>query len=594
MTDSPPAAGVSFYRAVLSDEQLGVALSERGAAVTITGRARVLVISERGAFRQAVDSGPFELVEVQPASVPDTREALGSFSAFVLDAIAPHKLSARQQEAIAAAVAVDGAGLILLGGRDSLDASEFTASAFADSLPLDFTALPNPPSASTSIALLVDISGSMASTSDGVTKISAARDAIARTLAIVPKGDAITVVGFAAGSTTLIAPGDARDAAAVTEKLKHLEPSGSTSLAPAVSDAVTWLKSTPNRRRRLLLVTDGKTSMSDADATRRAVLGEGIEVSAITIGNDAEREWLSALASATGGRAFFPERLSDLAREVAREAGRGATGREVNETFTVRGGAHPLAPSGPPPSLGGYIAARLRDGAIAAWKSRSDDAVLAAWPRGLGRVAVFTGDLGGLWSAPLRRWAGHPAFWQRAIHWAARSSEPDAIDADLTFSIDGPRLVVELPEAQSRSGVLPSVRVSLAGPSGPTSTMALHAVSPTRFEAAATLAVAGDYRATIAVIDASGRETRAVRGWFWSGDLESQSRGLNSALLEEIARSSGGRLLPPVGSLITPVESVWSAPRARGRLNAVPWLMLAALALLSFDYIRRAAEIEQT
>jgi len=93
---------------------------------------------------------------------------------------------------------------------------------------------------------------------------------------------------------------------------------------------------------------------------------------------------------------------------------------------------------------------------------------------------------------------------------------------------------------------------------------------------------------------ASGARPRAAGGWFWSGDLESQSRGVNSALVQEMARASGGRMLPPLGSPMTPTDSVWSAPRAPGRLNAVPWLMLAALALLSFDYIRRATEIVTT
>lgn len=591
ITDTPATAGVAFYHATLSDEQLGVPLSESGAAVTVTGRSRVLLISERRAFRQAIGTGPFDVVEMEPAAAPDTRDGLIAFSAIVIDAVAPHRLSERQLNAIATAVSIDGAGLLLLGGPESLDAADFTAGAFADALPVDFTALPHPPSASTSMALLVDISGSMASTSDGVTKISAARDAIVRAMAITPPGDAIKVIAFAAEPTTLIGPNDARDAVSIAEKLKALVPSGRTALAPAVGDAVAWLKSTPNRRRRLLLVTDGKTSVSDADATRRAVLGEGIEVSVITIGSDAEREWLSALSSATGGRALFPERLGDLAREVAREAGRGATGREVTELFVVRGGAHPLAPPDPAPALGGYIAGRLREGATAAWKSRSDDAVLAAWPRGLGRVAVFSADFGGPWSAPLRGWPSSMTFWPRAVHWLARSSDANLFDAGLTFANNGPRVVVELPDSGHGQALLPSVRVTLAGPSGQTSAFALHAVSATRFEAPATLGEAGDYRATIAVTDATGLESRATRGWFWTGDLESQSRGRNTELINEIARASGGRVLPSLGSPMAPADSLWSAPRARGHVNAVPWLMLAALALLSFNYIRRAAEI---
>ena len=88
-----------------------------------------------------------------------------------------------------------------------------------------------------------------------------------------------------------------------------------------------------------------------------------------------------------------------------------------------------------------------------------------------------------------------------------------------------------------------------------------------------------------------GIETRTSRGWFWTGDRESEARGVNLPLLEEIARVSGGRLLPPIGAHVDASQTLFGAPRTRRAVNAVPWLLLAALALLSFDYIRRATEV---
>lgn len=595
ITDTAPGSGMTFYRAVLSDERLGLALSESGAAVTVTGRGRVLIITDRhGAFAPLISSALFDVVQMAPVSAPNTREGLASFSAIVIDAVPPHRLTTRQLGAVAEAVAIDGAGLLFLGSRESLDASEFSAGAFSDALPIDFTVLPNPPSSKTSLALLVDISGSMASTSDGVTKISAARDAITRALAVIPRADAVEVVGFAAAPVMLIGPNDPRDAAVVQEKLKSLSPSGSTALAPAVADAVAWLKQSGTQRRRLLLVTDGKTSVTDAEATRNAVGGQGIEVSVITIGGDAERAWLTELAASTGGRAYFPDRLTDLAREVAREAARGASGREINERFTVRAGVHPLAPGDSPPVLGGYIAGRLRDGATAAWKARSDDAVLAAWPRGLGRVAVFSSELGSHWTSALNQWPQNSRFWARATEWLARGGEPTMIEAELTLSTDGPRIVVDLgaplPMVDGAQQ-LPAVLATVASPAGQASTTVLHAVTATRFEGPAPLGEAGDYRATISVVDPRGAETRTTRGWYWTGEKESASRGLNLSLLQDIARTSGGRMLPMLGTPAASSDSVFSGVHTRQPVNAVPWFLFAALALLSFDYIRRATEV---
>jgi hypothetical protein len=595
ITDRPARAGVSFYRATLADDRLGVELSEAGAATTVDGKGKVLLISERGTAASHFAAGSLDLVEVRPDRAPDSRDGLAAYGAIVIDAVAPHHLSARQLDAIAAAVSLDGAGLLFLGSRESLDASEFPPGAFSDSLPIDFTVLPNPPAASTSLALLVDVSGSMASTSDGVTKIAAARDAIARALSIVPRTDAVEVIGFAAQPAMLIAPGESREPAAVAEKLKSLSPSGSTALAPAVTDAVGWLKRSAGQRRRLLLVTDGKTSVSDAKATRDAVAGQSIEVSVVAIGRDAEREWLTELAASTGGRSFFPERLTDLAREVAREAGRGAGGREIDQPFVVRNGSHPLAAGDPPPSLGGYVAGRLRDGATAAWKSQTDDAVLAAWPRGIGRVAVFASDVSGSWGAPMTAWRGGPWFWPRAVEWVARGHDAAPIDAAFAISNGAPRLVVDLAERESPAGgvtQLPSVTAVIAAPGGQTVMTSLHPMSPPRFEGAAPIGEAGDYRATIIVTDPeTGTETRTARGWYWAGDRETEMRGPDLPLLGEIARVSGGRVLPALGASAGAEETVFGAPRTRGRVNAGPWLLFAALVLLSADYFRRTVEV---
>jgi hypothetical protein len=61
-------------------------------------------------------------------------------------------------------------------------------------------------------------------------------------------------------------------------------------------------------------------------------------------------------------------------------------------------------------------------------------------------------------------------------------------------------------------------------------------------------------------------------------------------VLEEIARASGGRMLPILGTPVGTSDMVFGLPRRRVPIDAAPWLLVAALALLSFDYIRRAAE----
>ena len=584
-TDTPSHAGVSFYRATAMDPRLGIVVSEAGAGVTVSGRAHVLVITDHpGDVATRLRSANTDIDERAGTAAPDTRAALASYSAVVLDAVAPHQLTARQLDAISDAVALDGAGLLMLGSRESLNASEFAASRFSDSLPIDFTKMPRPPSASMALALLIDTSGSMAATSDGVIKIAAARDAVTRALSVLPASDAVQVIGFSATPSVIVPSGDPRDPASVAERLRSMSPNGGTALAPALAQAMAWLRSTSNPVRRVLLVSDGRTTPADGDAARAAVSGQGIEVSVVAIGSDADRIWLSGLTRATGGRAYFPETLRELPRDVAREAARGAGGREVDERFRVRAGSHPLAPTSPP-ELGGYVAGQLRPGATAAWKSTTEDPVLAAWPFGLGRVAVFASDLRGPWSAPLASWTEGLTFWQRTVAWLARAGDASAVDAQLDTSAIGTRLIVDTGVAND-DDTLPSIFATIVAPSGSTRSVPLHAVSASRAETALPLTDTGDYRATIVVADPrTGRETRFMRGWFWSGDREAQARGLNPSVLQHIADASGGTVRP-AGVAPARGSGVFDEPRQRTPRSVAVALLLLAAGLLFWDYSR--------
>lgn len=594
-TDVVTRPGLSFYRAAIIDESLGIVLSEQGAAVTVSGRGRALVITNRpGRFSTLARGGSLDLKDASVAALPSSRIALAPFSAVVLDGISPASLSLPQQRALADAATLDGLGILLSGSQSALEASGFAPSPLVDLLPLDFTQLPRPPSRSAALALLVDLSGSMATASDGVTKIDAARDAIRRALAVVPATDAVEVIGFSTSPTVIVDAKDPRSGDSLASRLASLRPNGGTAIGPAVTQAVAWLKAADAPRRRLLLVSDGRTTADDASAVRAAVASQGIEVSVVTIGADAERQWLAELAAATGGRAYFPDAVVNLARDVAREAARGASEREVTGRTRVRAGVHPLAPVVAAPELGGYVAARLRAGAASAWLSPSDDTILAAWSQGLGRVAALATDLDGAWGAPLLSWPERSTYWIRLLSWVSRSGDSSRVDAELASTSSGPRLVVDVGESSPQES-LAAVTAAIVTPSGRTLTLPLHPVTRTRYEAALDLSETGDYRANITVTaSAAEPERRSMHGWHWRGDVEARSVGTNEALLAEIARVSGGRLLPPLPGAWTIAEATSALPRRRSSAPLTVWLLALGGAILTIDYLRALRRLEKS
>ena len=104
-----------------------------------------------------------------------------------------------------------------------------------------------------------------------------------------------------------------------------MRPGGSTAISPALEAAFRLFRA-PGRpagaRRHLVLISDGTTSDDDANRALGLARAGGVQISAVAVGSNPNRTLLDALARATGGRAYFPDRLGDLPRVVAREAAR--------------------------------------------------------------------------------------------------------------------------------------------------------------------------------------------------------------------------------------------------------------------------------
>ena len=146
----------------------------------------------------------------------------------------------------------------------------------------------------------------------------------------------------------------------------------------------------------------------------------------------------------------MPWRLAAAAGRISptmsRSAGRGrARGQPCRRRadrrghrFDARLGPHPLARGlNGGPRLGGYVVTAPRPGTDVVMRSHLDDPVLAVGRRGLGRVAVYTGDLHSPWSAGLAAMACFGALVARTMRWVSRavgSPGPARVDAQPPLS----------------------------------------------------------------------------------------------------------------------------------------------------------------
>lgn len=572
-------AGIKTYEATVHTPDRDFAGDPRrvGAVVVVSGAARALYVGTRAnEIRPLITSAGFESQAIDIAAFPRAAAALGAYDAIVLDDIRPDSMDATQVSALKGHVERQGGGLLFLGGRASLDPALLAGHPLADLLPVDVRPRGGDRSPSLALVVAFDKSGSMDDRVDGVPRIEFARLAVRRVLDAVPSSDAVGVIAFDSTAHVVapLAPG--HDPSVLANRLRDVAPAGATAIAPALELAESWFASASGfARRHVLLVSDGRTSPEDVSRMQALVATRRFELSVVALGADADRQLLRTLAESTGGRAYFPNDVRELPAIAARESARVAGGRTVDSAFPLLSQPHPILTSlgdRSLPLMGGYVVAAARPTAESPLQSPLEDPVLATWRYGIGRVAVYTAELHGAWSAQLRAWSGFPTLTRATLQWTARRVRDDLLYARFTEKAGSLILTVEAFDGDQPISALRCNAV-VRGPQGESSPLSLAETALGRYEARIDPAEPGAYVATITGEHAAdGINARAVRGVFWSGDAEYRWNSPDIDRLTRLAEASGGRVLRPG-------ESPFALSRESAYMPLRSWFALTALLL---------------
>ena len=164
-------------------------------------------------------------------------------------------------------------------------------------------------------ALVLDTSGSMAA---ALPQVQAAAQALIGRLGT---GDRLALVRFSS-QVEVISPPTA-DRAALNRQIAALKADGATALYDAVWAGVRQAREPPGAGlRAVVLLTDGKDEGEGPAGTpgsalrfeplRQQLASAGVPLFILGLGQEVDRDVLRALASASGGRAFFADRAGDV------------------------------------------------------------------------------------------------------------------------------------------------------------------------------------------------------------------------------------------------------------------------------------------
>ncbi len=166
------------------------------------------------------------------------------------------------------------------------------------------------------IVLTVDASGSMAGDA-----IASARSALSSAVGALRPGDQATLISFAQSVATLAPPSE--DHAVLQSAIDGLKASGNTALFAGVAAASTATNQLTQPRKAVVLLSDGEDFGEASGGITRAnalaaARNAGAPFFVVGLGREIDQQFLTELATATGGQYFAAAAPAELAQLYGR------------------------------------------------------------------------------------------------------------------------------------------------------------------------------------------------------------------------------------------------------------------------------------
>jgi Ca-activated chloride channel family protein len=552
----------------------------------VAPRARVLYVEGTPASAHylsgALKGAGFDVVVKPPSGLPSTAAALDPWDVVVLSDVARAAIPDASIPALAQWVEKSGGGLLVAGGESVFGEAGYQKTALERIAPVTFERRDEPEVA---LVLVLDRSWSMAGPSIDLCK-AAAQAAVD----VMTDKQVVGVITFNdqyEWNVPLSTVGQNRSI--IREKIAAITPSGPTRIFPAVEQAYLVLRSTKARAKHVVVLSDGRSLPDDHETLVRKMSAAHITVSSIAVGPAADRELLHNIAVWGKGRDYSVQNARELPEVFVKEAKNAATPSfdEKDITPVVKApaflGAVDMAHA---PRLKGITATVLKDAALEVLSTDEGDPLLAFWPVGLGRTAMFTSDVKDRWAANWMKWRGYGPFFAAVVHAVQRQRLPLLdLDAVAGPAEQGTRRILVSVEARDANGgyrdlLRPSVTVS-AGPSG-SADVRLRQVAPGRYEA--TVVADGSRDVTLTAADPSGATMSRVI--VADTAAEYRFRPTDEALLKSLASATEGGWMPSAAAL-----AVAPADRHSERRPLWPVLTMIALGLWFVDLLLRRVRV---
>lgn len=500
-------------------------------------------------------------VDIETVTAFPLNHPARDWDAVLLDNYPDHDLSLGEDAALVKYV-YGGGGLIFIAGDSNAKLALEPKTPFEKMLPIRAALPPEKP---TAVVLVLDKSGSMSGP-----KIEMAREAARASIRILRPIDKIGVISFDESFNWVIPMGPAAELEDKSALIAQITANGGTKIYQAVQAGFDVIVNEPATRKHIILLTDGVSTpgtQEDFPRLERDALAKQVTISTIGVGDYINRELLDELAHKTKGKSHFVENPESIPQIINAEV-RSAEDLAIQERPVRAVRVRPVEFTDgidftKAPRLLGFVQAEAKESSETILRVDVDKPLLVRWRYGLGRVIVFLSDAKSRWAAPWVRWNSFGTLWPQMVRDVSHRDRnvragvrPGTREGEAIVYYDVLGNGDDAAEPLSASGP-PHILVALPGEAS--QTLPLAETAPGHYEAR----IPADQRGLYRIVSGSS-ELDLPEAGFYQEREETKPQAVNTALLGEISRITGGRMHPSIdqllnekGSLVREQKALW-------------------------------------
>ena len=521
-------------------------------------------------LRDALVGEGMEVVVAPPEALPMSSDGLQEYDLVLLSDVSKDSLLGPQMTAILDYVRDDGGGFIFVGGESSYGKEGYSDSAVEEALPIWFEV--DEKRKELALVIVMDKSYSMVGL-----KLELSKEAAKAALDLLEPTHKFGLITFDDTPYITVPLQLAVEKPRINEYISRVIAGSQTNIFPALEQAFEALSGTDEEVRHIILLSDGKTYSDDYETLVSSMADADITVSSVAVGEEADRDLLSNIASWGNGRSYFIRDVRRVPQIFVEETQIASQATLVEEPVvtSVRRSVEAFTgiDLGSAPALKGYVRTRAKETAEVLLESDSESPILAHWRYGLGKTAIFTSGVKNRWAVDWLTWDGYGKFWSQLIRETMRRDGGGELD----FVVDrvGDEAVVTIraisEEGLYRSDLRPSLEV--VGSDGVGLPLRLDQVGPATFEARYRIETSSD-QPYVFRLTANGLGERSEAIYYLYSD-EYRLYPPNAELLSTISEQTGGLLLPEV-------EDIFDDHGESASVPTPLWPWLAGLALFTY------------